>query len=652
MKLINSAEVNRKKFSSVMPLSRPPSGRWGYLITFFAVSWSCFQIFTARFGAFEAIIQRNICLMFALALVFLLYPARRGIRTERPEALDYFFSILGIIATLYIPYYFNELMLRAGYVHSSDFFMGLLLISLVLEASRRSMGWVLPLLALFFLAYAFLGPYIPGFWGHRGFSHYRIIAHMFLGTEGIFGIPLGVTTTYVFMFILFSSFLFRTGGGKIFIDLSLALFGSSIGGPAKVAIVSSSMFGAISGSAVANVVGTGTLTIPLMKKVGYEGEYAGAIEAVASTGGQLVPPIMGAAAFIMAEFTGVPYLRIAFAAIIPSFLYYSYLFTSTHINAKQKGLGGLRRDEIPEVKLVLKSGGHLLLAPIALVFLLLKGYTPSYAALYSTLVIVVLSFLKKSTRLSFMGYIETLEQAARDALNVTIASAVVGLIIGTATLTGIGLKIAGGIVALSRGVVLLSLFFTMIASLILGTGLPTTACYVTLSAMVAPVLISQGIPMLASHFFIFYFGIVADLTPPVALASMAGAAIAKSNPIRTGLIASKLALLGFTIPYFFVFNPSLLMVDSCFFEILQNSITAFVGVVCIAYGVECSIRRPFSLLCRLGMVVGGLLLVKPGLLTDAIGLLSILLSFFWLTQQHVWLYKIRKYFRKNKDVKM
>jgi TRAP transporter 4TM/12TM fusion protein len=461
---------------------------------------------------------------------------------------------------------------------------------------------------------------MPGFLNHRGYSIERIISHMYYTTEGVLGVPLGVAATFIFLFILFGAFLEKTGIGKFFIDLANSVAGFAAGGPAKVAVLTSALEGTVSGSSVANTVGSGSFTIPLMKILGYKPEFAGAVEAAASTGGQIMLPIMGAAAFLMAEFIGMPYLDIAKAAAIPALLYFTGIWIMVHFEAKKLGMKGLSRDELPKLSKVMKERGYLFIPLIGIIYFLVEGSTPIKAALYGLLLAILASFIRKDTRLSLKDFLEALETGARNALGVSIACACAGIIVGTITLTGLGLKLGNGLIGLSGGNLILTLIFTMITSLILGMGAPTTANYIITSTIAAPAIVMLGVPVLAAHMFTFYFGIIADITPPVALAAFAGSAIAKSNPLKTGIIASKLAIAAFIIPYVFVFNPALLLINTTPLQIIQMIITSVLGMIGIGAAMEGYFMTHAGKLERVAFLVGGLMLVDPGLLTDIIGL--------------------------------
>lgn len=595
-------------------------GFWGKLIVIMCIAFSGFQLYTAALGVLPAQLQRSWHLAFALALIFLLYPASSKSPRNKMHWFDVVLALAGVAVGLYMVIFYHDIVLRAGLPTFWDLFFGALAILLVLEASRRIVGWPISLIAFLFLLYAYAGPYIPGLFGHRGFALRRIISHMYLTTEGILGLPLGVSATFVFLFILFGAFLHKTGLGKFFIDLALAATGHTTGGPAKVAVVSSGLFGTISGSSVANTVTTGTFTIPLMKSIGYPGYFAGAVEATASTGGQLMPPIMGAAAFVMAEFIGIEYIKIAIAAVLPAVLYYLAVGIMVHMEAVRLGLKGLPRERLPNVWKVLSEGWHLLIPVVGIVVLLVRGYTPLRAALGCIALTVIVAMLRPNTRLSFRDILEALENGARSALSVAAACATAGIIVGVVTLTGLGLKLANGIVVLSGGKFFLTLVFTMFASILLGMGLPTTAKYIILASMAAPAIQKFGVPVLAAHMFILYYGIIADLTPPVALAAYAGAGIAGANAMKTGWTALRLAIAGFLIPFMFAYNPSLLLIDTTAGEVMVLILTSLVGVFALGFAGSGYWLRSLALWERALLFGGALALIQPGLLTDALGL--------------------------------
>lgn len=629
----------------------------GWLATFIRVlciAFSAFHLYTAAMGQYPPQIQRAVHLGFVLVLVFLLYPARA---TGSKTSLAWYDAILaaaGAAICGYIVWNYETIVLDAGPATQTDFIFGCAAIVLVLEATRRIVGVPITLVAVCFLLYAKFGNYIPGMMGHSGFSMQRIVTHMYLTTEGLFGMPLGVSASFVFLFILFGAFLHSTGLGKFFIDLALGAAGRYVGGPAKVAVLASGFFGTISGSSVANTVSTGTFTIPLMRSVGYRPAFAGAVEAASSTGGQIMPPIMGAAAFIMAQFLGLPYVEIAKAALIPAVLYYLAVGFMVHMEAKRLGLKGIPKERLPKTWQVLRQGGYLLLPIFVLIYLLIQGYTPLKSAFYCILATATISLLannwkawagaapnneKLSTALiscnilSFKDILQAMENGGRLALGVAAACACTGFVIGVVTLTGVGLKLANAILTLSAGSFALTLFFTMLASIILGMGLPTTAKYIVLATIAAPAIQTFGVPMLAAHLFIMYFGILADLTPPVALAAYAAAGIARSEPNATGFMAVKLAFAGFLIPYIFCYNPALLMIGADNFELALIVVTAAVGIASLSFACVGYWLRTLHFWERGLLIAAAVTLIIPGLMTDAAGLG--LMALVWLSQKYI-----------------
>ncbi len=604
------------------------SGSWEKIIKIICICFSLFQLYTAAFGVFPAQIQRAVHLAFATPLIFLLYPATSKGSRSSMNPLDIVLALLGTSIGLYMVVFYGDIMLRGGLPTFMDLFFGAMAVLLVLEAARRVVGLPISLIAALFIAYALLGPYIPGMLGHRGFAMKRILSHLYLTTEGILGLPLGVSATFVYLFILFGAFLHKSGLGKFFIDLALAATGHTVGGPAKVAVLASGLFGTISGSSVANVVTTGTFTIPLMKSIGYPAHFAGAVEAAASTGGQLMPPIMGAAAFVMSEFIGVPYVKIAIAAALPAVLYYLAVGFMVHMEALRLGLKGLPKETLPDPKKVLKDGGHLLIPLGVIIYMLVSGYTPLRAALVCIIATVVVAMMRKNTRLKVSDIMEALENGARGALGVAAACACAGIIIGIVTLTGLGLKMANGIIMLAGGSFFFTLFFTMIASIILGMGLPTTAKYIILASMAAPAIQKFGVPPIAAHMFILYYGIIADLTPPVALAAYAGAGIAGANAMKTGWVSLRLAIAAFLIPYIFAYDPSLLLIDTTIFQVMSVSVTALIGAFCLAVAGAGFWYGKLTLVERVIVFAAALMLIKPGIYTDIAGVL-ILAAEWW-----------------------
>ncbi len=641
---IDSQEI-LKKFDKEADY-RSFGGFFAKVIAAIAISFSLFQVYTAIFGVFDAMIQRSVHLAFAFTLIYLLYPMNKKWRRDRINPIDAVLAVLGAGVPIYITVLWTKVLSqRAGSATPLDVVVGVIGVLLVLEAARRVVGLPIVIVALTFIAYAFAGPYLPGKFAHRGVDVSGLVEHLFFTTEGIFGTPIGVSSTFIFLFILFGAFLEKTGLGQFFIDISNAIAGWASGGPAKVAVIASALEGTVSGSSVGNVVGSGSFTIPMMKKLGYKPEFAAAVEATASTGGQIMPPIMGAAAFLMAEFTNIPYGRIALAAVIPALLYFFAVFTQVHFEAKKLGLKGMKRSELPKARDLLLKRGYLIIPLVTIIWLLTEGATPMKAAMWAIIISVVIALIaslvqiirKQEVTFTPRDIVKGLEQGARGALGVIAACACAGIIIGVVTKTGLGLKLGSILVSAAHGNLFLTLVFTMITSLILGMGVPTTANYVITSTIAAPAIImilnnlagagayafpvNSAAIILSANMFAFYFGVLADLTPPVALAAFAGAAIAKSDPMKTGVQATKLAIAAFIIPYIFVYNPEILLFGVAEHPVLLvwMIISAIIGIIGLAAGVEGFMLAKMHWYERILAIVGGLGLVTPALWDDIAG---------------------------------
>lgn len=623
-----SAEEVMQKFDKESD-KREMKGFWSILINAICIVFAIFQLYTAAFGILDAHLQRAIHLAFGFLLIFLLYPARKSWSRTSMHPLDVLFALVGAASALYIVVNYQELVFRAGMNNETDFIVGVVGTLMVFEAARRVVGWPMITVAFVFIAYAFFGPYIPGIMAHRGVQVQELFDHLFFTTEGIFGTPMGVSSTFIYLFILFGSYLEATGLGKFFIDLANAVAGWAAGGPAKVAVLSSGLMGTVSGSSVGNVAGTGAFTIPMMKKLGYRPAFAGAVEAAASTGGQLMPPVMGAAAFLMAEFVGVPYFDVVKAAVIPALLYYIGVWLGVHYEAKKYGLKGTPREELPKFGPLFMEKGHLAIPLAVIVYLLVSGYTPMRAALAAIALSIICACLRKSTRIGLKEIVNGLIDGSKGVLGVLIACATAGIIIGVVTKTGVGLKVATALLDLSGGQLLPAMFFTMVTSLILGMGVPTTANYVITSTIAAPALVQMDVPVLAAHMFAFYFGIVADVTPPVALAAYAGAGIAGANPMRCGVIAAKLAIAAFIVPYIFVLAPELLMINATTLTIAYSALTAIIGMWGVSMAMIGFCQNALNSLQRVLFMAGGICMIIPGHITDIIGVVCLIAAFMW-----------------------
>lgn len=613
-----------------------------FLLLALSLGAAFFHLYSAGIAPFTALVQRPVHLAFMAALGFLGVGARTGgwYRKTGPKEDDdeeedhstpgpvaAFLSILLILGVLtsaiYLVTQHEALVRRAGSPTGLDLAGGLLTIVVVLELARRTTGWGLVVVALTALIYAVAGPYLPGILAHRGYGFSRLMEHLYLSTEGVWGVPLGVSADFVYLFVLFGALLDMAGGGALLIGLADRVAGASRGGPAKTAALASAFMGSLSGSAVANVVTTGTFTIPLMRRSGFKPFFAGAIEAAASTGGQLMPPIMGAGAFILATWTNIPYTRVAVAAIIPALLYYVALLMAIHFRAGRVGLKGRvgkeREAVLPRV--------HLLLPLAFIVLLLAMGRSPMRAAFWGVVTGFLVSLLSKETRPGPTRIEAALLSAGSGAVQVAAACAAAGIVVGVASLTGIGLRMSELIITVSQGNLLLALLFTALGSIVLGMGLPTTAAYVVLAALGAPALIELGVPLLAAHLFIFYFGCISNVTPPVSLAAYAASGIAGSPPLRTAWTAMLLASAGFLVPFMFVYAPPLLL-DGSFLEIGLVTTTGIAGVTALAAGAMGFLRRNLLVWERVLLLSGALALIAPGLASDGYGLLVLLVIFF------------------------
>jgi TRAP transporter 4TM/12TM fusion protein len=581
------------------------------LVSGLAIAFALYHLYAAYAIPFVTLKHRSLHVAIVLCLIFLLYPGRKKASRKHLSLLDAVLAVVSLGTAGYIFIYYLDIVNRGGIPSTLDVTFATITCLLVLEASRRVAGWELTAMAAIFVAYAYLGPYLPGEFGHRGYTLSDIFNYMYVTTEGIFGDAIAVSASFIILFIIFGAFLSKSGMGTLFNDLSLALAGSSKGGPAKVGVIASAVHGSINGSAVASVVTTGSFTIPMMKRVGYKPEFAAAVEATAAVGGQILPPVMGAAAFIMAETLGVPYVTIAIAALIPAVMYYFGLLVQVHLRADRDNLQGLSRDELPKVKDVLRERGHLLLPLILLVALLMMGYTPTLVAVVTIVATVIIAALRPSSRMGFRDILAALETGVRDTLGVAAACASVGITVGVFSLTGLGLKLANIILMMGSGSLFMTLFFTMIASIILGLGLPSIPCYIITATMAAPALSTFGVDPLASHLFVFYFGAIANLTPPIALAAFAGAGIAGSDPQRTGWISCKLALAGFIVPFIFIYKPGLMILNSSVLDIAVAAVTTILAVLALAAATEGFLLTRLNWAMRLVLIGAGVLLIFP-----------------------------------------
>jgi TRAP transporter 4TM/12TM fusion protein len=568
----------------------------------------------------------SLFLAFSIAVGFVHYPLHPKKAGSLPLlVVDLILAALGFSFAIYIYVDYWEFIFRVGDPTGWDLFFGIVSIVLIFELTRRVVGWPLLIIAFCFLAYCFFGQHLPAPFSHRGYDLERIATTLFMSKNGLFGVPMRITTYFIYLFIAFGAFYETCGGTAFFVDLASALFGKLRGGPAKVSVAVSGMMGTISGSAVANTVTTGSLTIPLMKRIGFERHVAGAVEATASTGGQLMPPVMGAAAFIMAEYLGVPYIEVCKAAVIPAVLYFLAIYSVVHFYSLKIGIKGLDESEIPSIKLVFRDKWMFTVPLIVLIGILVYGYSPRVAVLFSLLATVVMSFFRKESRMMPSKIFDAMAKTGYNCVMVVGACATAGIVIGVVLLTGMGAKITTLVITISAGSLLLALPIVMLASILFGMGLPTVVCYVLLAATVAPSLINLGVTPMAAHLYIFYFGMLCMVTPPVSFAAYAGAAIAKADPMKTGWTAWTFALAGFLLPYMFVYNNSLLLMGSVM-NILFSVLTSMIGVICLGAGIIGYVLKKTPAHERFLLFAAALLLIKPGVLTDIGGFLCVLLT--------------------------
>ncbi|MDR1875216.1 MAG: TRAP transporter permease [Synergistaceae bacterium] len=592
---------------------------WKYAILVLSCVFVLYHIITSRYGMPPMFKHRAIHLGAILCLTWLYYPATKQSPQKRPSCLDFVLLAASAAVSVYTVFNVDAFALRGGVALTRDYLFGAVAIFLVLEACRRVAGRGLLVLAVVFLLYAWLGRYVPGALSHRGYSIQRIIYQMYLTTEGIYGLPIGIASTYLVLFIVFSSMLEKSGLGTLFNDVAMAWGGRHVGGPAKVAVIGSALVGMISGSAATNVATSGAFTIPLMKKVGYKAYFAGAVEAAASTGGQIMPPIMGTGAFIMAEFLGIPYIKIAAAAVIPAVLYFAAVYFQVDIRARRTGLRGLPEDQIPKVGKTLLNYGHMFIPIVVLIWLLMEQFTPLYAAFYSLLATWALSLIRKDTRLGPSKLLPMAVSAARSCISLSVAMASAGFIVAVLSMTGIGIILADNIVALSHGYLFLTLILCMVVSIILGMGLPTSACYIIAASIAIPILREMKVPALQAHMFVFYYSCLSTVTPPVALASYVAAGLSGSSTNEVGWAAFRLALAGFIVPFFFIYSPAMLLEADSNLIIAWAFVSAFIGTALLAVAIEGYLYLQLPVLLRMVFFIAALTLIEPGLTTDCVG---------------------------------
>lgn len=596
-----------------------------YLLAAFAL----LMVYMNLFANWDERVRRSLFVGIVIILSFLVYPAKKGsTKKNHIPIYDIVLMVLGAGAYFYFVINFKTIIGHATRISQLEVIVGIIGILVLAETCRRVVGIPILCVATVFIGYAFYS----GLGAGRAFPQVlkSIVYNLFYTTSGVIGTPIGVCSTYIALFILFGAFLEATGISEFFIQLANSLAGASTGGPAKVAVISSALCGMVSGSSVGNTVTTGSVTIPLMKKTGYKGEFAGAVEAAASTGGQIMPPIMGAAAFLMAEMVGVQYSEIAMRAIFPALLYFTGIFITVHLEAKRLGLKGIAKEDLPKFVPLFIRQGYLLIPLVTLVAMVMMGYTMSRSAVIATLLAILVSIPNKNTRMNPTRFVNALETGGKNTLSVAVACGIAGIIAGVVTMTGLGQILISAIVSVAGDRVIIALFLTMLTCIVLGMGVPTTANYIIMATTCAPILVNgMGINKIAANMFVFYFGIVADITPPVALAAYAGSAIAKSNPMKTALNASRLAIAAFIVPYIFAFNPAMLFIDADVIQVVVIIVTSLVGLTGVSGGLEGYMLTNMNPIQRILAVVGGLCLIIPGTITDLAGIAIVGASVVW-----------------------
>jgi TRAP transporter 4TM/12TM fusion protein len=600
---------------------------WRWTIGLICILFTLFQIYTAGFGQYPNMIQRSIHAAFSLVLCFLILPAFRGRSTkERPSTFNIVLAAISAFLCIYIVFSYDRLMESIGLeAMPHEVVMGGVMILLVLEAARRATGIMLPILAAATIMYALMGGYIPGSWGHAGFSYQYVIEYLYLGPEGLWGVLTGISATLVAAFIIFGAILLTTGGADSFMNIALLLGGRSYGGAAKVATVASGLFGMLSGAAIANVATTGNFTIPMMKRLGYRNAFAGGVEATASSGGQITPPIMGAGAFIMSELIGQPYLKIALSAILPAFLFYVCVWISIDLEARKIQLERVPPEEIPPARTVFNwyTSGPLVLTISVLLASMLMGHTPTKAAFFAILTnLALFMFSRAISKKTFAERCRVLlagvKQAGRGMVTVVTLLVCAQIVIAMISLTGLGIKLSELIIGASSGSVFLALILAAVVSLIMGMGIPTTAAYVLAASVVGPALNMMGVNLLSAHMFIFYCAILSGLTPPVCTAVFAAATIARADWLKVAGVSIRLAIMKYVIPFFFIYRPSILLIGH-WYNIIETIFVTWMSANLFAIGTVGYYRFPIHRVLRVVILLVALILIIPGLASDLIG---------------------------------
>ena len=610
-------KLNSEQFTPEETGTPEPGKIRKIIIVIVAAILCVFHLYTTGFGTLSTLDQRLVHWVIMFVLIFLLYPSK----SRHGYIFDFLVILICIVAAGYLLIAWRKVSLAGmGTRTNFEIVLGFLAILATLIATKRTCGWFLPIVACVFISYLFLGKYLPAV-GHRGYSLNRIVSILYFGSEGIFGTAIGISSTIIIIFVMFGSLLTASGGGKVFVDLGFALTGRYRGGAAKACVVSSALVGTITGSPIANVVTTGNFTIPLMKRTGFQAHVAGAVEAVSSTGGQILPPVMGAAAFIMAEYLAIPYSRVAWAALIPALLFFLSVFVILDLEAVKKGILGLPKAELPRIGKTLKEGWSQLVPLVILIVLIFSSFSVTYSVFFSIILLLVVWFIR--LKLNIKEFISQLLQAfvdtAKCAASVVAACACAGIVVGSLQLTGIGLKLVSYIEILANGELLIALVLCMIVSIIIGLGLPTTVLYILLAAIAAPALINLGAEKLQAHMFVFYYGCMSSVTPPVALAAFGAAPIAKASYVKIGWTALRFGLVAFIIPFMFMYGPAL-MFQGAWHEILQACVTATIGTFTFAYAIQGWLFVKANVFVRIALFASAVLMIKQGLISDLIGL--------------------------------
>jgi TRAP transporter 4TM/12TM fusion protein len=598
-----------------------------------AAAFAFFYLYTAGFGIFSSQSNRGLYLLFTYVLCILLYPASK--KAPYNKGLAVFDGILIVLATASLLYWMTQYAeyaeMRVGWPNRWDFIWGAILILISLEVTRRVIGIPVAVLGFVFLAQLYFGPYLPGIFAHKGMTLTRIIEFNYSTMEGIFGTVVSCFATYVMPFLVFGAFLQKSGGGEFFIDLARAIAGHIPGGPALIAVWGSAVFGSMSGSPVANVVATGNFTIPMMRRVGYTAEFAGAVEAAASTGGQFLPPIMGAGAFILATFTETPYSKIVIMAAVPALLYYLSLTSMVYFRAKNMGIHGLRKEELPKVSEVLRRGWYYAFTLIIAIYLIASGFSPPMTAFWATVFVTACSMLRKETRMTFGKFFETLGAGGKNSLAVGSTVGTLGLVMGGITLSGLGVTFSQLLLSASHGNMFLTIILIALTGTIVGMGLPTAASYIVLAILAAPSLVSLGVPNVQAHLLCFWLALTSNITPPVCVAAFAAASVSKGNPMKTGLHACTLGLFLYMIPFAFVYAPQVMLIGGNLTEILAVITSFILATIGLSAAIQGWLLRELSIWERLAYLASSVLLIMPKTLTDVAGLgillLMILLSY-------------------------